>query len=164
MASLALGHNFLPGKMLMTIAILFFVISCKKDQAANLAPWYPETNANGDSVLGVFENRIPCADCERLKFSLVIYQNDQSGLPSTYIMSRIFVGNGDDRFVNTGNVSITRGTSLDSLHIVYQLVSGAPEEYQSFWKIDDNLLFILDANLTPKVGDAGYGYVLNRVR
>jgi thioredoxin-related protein len=146
------------------IIFLFLLVSCKKDQGDILHPWYPETNANNDPVSGVFESRIPCDGCERLKFALAIYKNLQTGLPTTYMMSRIYVGNNDDRVTNTGNISITLGTALNPLHTVYRLTTGAPTEYQSFWKIDENLLFILDTNLTPRVGDAGYGYVLNRVR
>ena len=155
---------FSAGKGLITAILLLLLISCKKDQGGPLQPWYPETNEHGDPVSGVFESRIPCEDCERLKFSLVIYENAQTHLMSTYLMSRIYVGKSDERITNTGNIIITTGTSLDSFHTIYRLTSGAPAEYQSFWKIDEHLLFILDENLTPMVGDAGYGFVLNRVR
>jgi hypothetical protein len=152
-------------KRVLTIIVIFScILSCKKDQAGPLQPWYPETNENNDPVLGVFESRIPCGSCERLKFALAIYKDPQTGLPTTYMMSRIYVGNNNDRVTNHGNISISLGTSLDPSHIVYRLVTGAPAEYQSFWKVDENLLFILDDSLTPKVGDAGYGYVLNKVR
>lgn len=143
--------------------ITFFMTSCN---AQEIEPplWYPETNANGDTVLAVYESRIPCPDCERLKFALVIYGNTQTSLPSTYTMARVYVGKNNDRLTNSGNVVVKQGTSLDSMHIVYQLSSGAPSEYQLFWKVTKDVLFILDENLTPRVGDAGQGYALNRVR
>lgn len=150
-------------KLLMVITIMFFMVSCKKDDDI-IQPWYPETNTNGQTVLAVYENRIPCPDCERLKLALVVYGNTQTNQPTAYLMSRIYVGKNNDRLTNAGDVNITQGTSLDSLHIVYQLTSGAPAEYQSFWKINEDLLFILDENLTPRVGDAGHGYVLNKIR
>ena len=149
--------------LLPVFAILLLMTSCKKEEAA-IGPWYPETNANGDALLAVFESRIPCSDCERLKLGLAIYGNAQTNLPSTYMMSRIYVGKNNDRVSNSGNMIVTQGTSLDPLHTVYRLTSGAPVEYQSYWRINEDLLFILDANLTPKVGDAGHGYVLNRIR
>ena len=55
------------------------------------------------------------------------------------------------------------GTQLDSLAIVYHLDSNAPEKFKVFWKVSADLLFILDDNLLPRVGDAGYGYELNRM-
>jgi len=152
------------GKVLITAVLVLLLIGCKKDQGGPLPSWYPETNEDGDPVSAIFESRIPCEDCERLKFSIVIYENAQTHLLTTYLMSRIYVGKSDERITNAGNITVSTGTSLDSLHIIYRLTSGAPAEYQSFWKIDEHLLFILDENLTPMVGDAGYGFVLNRIR
>ncbi|HTE25717.1 copper resistance protein NlpE N-terminal domain-containing protein [Flavitalea sp.] len=159
-----LNRFFLQAKVLATIAILFCMLSCKKDLAGVVQPWYPETNESNHPILGVFESRIPCESCETLKFALAIYKDPQTSSPSTYVMSRIYVGDSDERVSNSGIVDISQGTSLDTSHIVYQLTTGAPADYQSFWKIDETLLFILDANMVPKVGDAGYGYVLNRIR
>jgi len=146
------------------IILLVLCISCKKDQADSLSPWYPETNTNGDSIMGEFGSRIPCADCERLKFSLVIYEDAQTKLPTTYMMARVYVGRDENRIINSGNMRIIRGTALDPSHLVYELTSGAPGEFTLFWKVDENILFILDPNRQPKVGDAGYGYALNRIR
>lgn len=151
-------------KLIAVVVVLLLATSCRKDRTGTLSPWYPEINENGDSILGVFESRIPCDICERLKFSIVIYGDSRLNLPSTYIMSRIYVGRGNDRTTNTGDIIITTGTALDALHTVYQLTSGAPEEYRFFWKINDHLLFMLDSNRVPMVGDAGEGYVLNRTR
>ena len=150
-------------KLLAITLLIFLIASCKKDNDG-LTPWYPETNSNGDPVLAVFESRVPCADCERLKLSIVIYGNTQTNQPSSYLMSRVYVGKSDDRLTNSGNLLVTLGTSLDPTHTVYQLSSGAPPEFQWFWRVNDDLLFVLDQNLEPRVGDAGYGYVLNRTR
>jgi hypothetical protein len=145
------------------LSITLLMNSCKAQKNAP-APWYPATNTNGDSVLAVYESRIPCPDCERLKFALVIYGNTQTGSPSTYTMARIYVGKNNDRLTNSGEIVVKQGTSLDSMHIVYYLSTGAPKEYQIFWKVTKDILFILDDNLTPRVGDAGQGYALNRIR
>ncbi|MBL0911125.1 MAG: copper resistance protein NlpE N-terminal domain-containing protein [Bacteroidia bacterium] len=145
----------------LLLTIMLTASSCKKEPAPS--QWYSETSENGDPILGVYESRIPCNDCERLKFAIVIYGNSQTNVPVTYAMSRIYVGKSEDRVSNTGNVEIVQGTAIDTAHIVYRLTTGAPEEYRSFWKIDENLLFILDDDLSPRVGDAGYGYVLNRI-
>ena len=155
---------FSSSKVLITAILVLLLIGCKKDQGSPLPHWYSETNELGDTVSAVFESTIPCEDCERLKFSIVIYKNAQTHLLTTYLMSRIYVGKSDERITNSGSIIISTGTSLDPLHTIYQLTSGAPAEYQSFWKIDEHLLFILDENLTPMVGDAGYEFVLNRIR
>lgn len=150
--------------LLSGIALLLILSSCRKENADPITPWYPETNANGDSVMGEFSSRIPCSDCERLKFSLVIYEDAQTKLPTTYMMARVYVGRDENRVVNSGNIQVKQGTALDPAHTVYELISGAPPEFTLFWKVDENILFILDSNLSPKVGDAGYGYALNRIR
>lgn len=148
----------------LSVILLVLCISCRKDNVDSLTPWYPETNANGDSVMGEFGSRIPCADCERLKFALVIYEDAQTKLPTTYTMARVYVGRDESRIINSGEIRVIHGTALDPAHIVYELTSGAPPDYKWFWKVDENILFILDSNLAPRVGDAGYGYVLNRIR
>jgi len=146
---------------ILSIKLLFG--SCEAPKNAP-EPWYPATNTNGDSVLSVYESRIPCPDCERLKFALVIYGNTQTGSPSTYTMARVYVGKDNDRLTNSGKIVVKHGTSLDSMHSVYYLSTGAPKEYQLFWEVTKDILFILDDSLIPRVGDAGQGYALNRTR
>ena len=130
-------------------------------------PWYPETNQHGDTVYAVYENKLPCFDegCTKLKFALAIYQNGKTKLPSTYMMARVYVAKDENgRITNTGNISISNSTISDAIITVYNLTTGAPEDFRHFWKINDSLIFILDNNLQPRVGDASYGYVLNRIR
>jgi len=81
-----------------------------------LAPWYPVVSDRGDSVFVVFESRIPCADCEKIKFALALYRNREADTPTTYKMARVHVAKGDDQ------------------------------------------------EMSPRVGDAGYSYALNRTR
>jgi hypothetical protein len=109
----------------LAFTFLIFLFSCEKEDSEPLPQWYPETNENGDSVLGVFENKLPCSDCEKIKFALVLYKKNQSELPTTYTMARVYVSKNDDRLMNSGDVSIILGTSLDSLETVYQLDSNA---------------------------------------
>jgi hypothetical protein len=68
------------------------------------------------------------------------------------------------RIVTDGIWSITKGTKLDPNAVVYNLDFNAPEEFRAFWAIGDDILFVLDQNLSPRVGTAGYGYALNRTR
>ena len=157
-------------KFLNQLVFLFFGIfllsaSCKTPKVDNLqiTPWYPEKNQAGEPVKAVFESRVPCPDCHRLKLAIAFYGKPQDNLPATYTMSRVYVGKNDDRLTNTGRVIIKYGTALNIEHTVYQLTDAA-NGFQYFWKMTDSLLFVLDGKLSPKVGDAGQGYVLNRVK
>ena len=83
--------------------------------------------------------------------------------PTTYLMSRVWVGVSSDRHVNEGTWGIEQGTALDPQATVYRLETGAPEGLDAYWPIGDDILFILDEELMPRVGDAAYGYALNSV-
>jgi hypothetical protein len=124
--------------------------------------WYPEVNARGDALATVFESRIPCLDCQAIKFGLALYRG-RDGAPSTYRMARVYVAKGNERTVNEGAWSVARGTKLDPQAPLVQLDGNAPAEFRAFWVIGENILFILDRDLSPRVGTAGYGYALNRV-
>jgi hypothetical protein len=150
-------------KVALVIVFSVFIAGCKKEEIS-LSPWYPEKNEMGEGVLWVFESRVPCHDCERVKLALVLYGDPQTSIPTTYKMARVYVGRDNNRLTNDGNVTITQGTSLSPQHTVYQLTTNAPTEYKIFWKINEDLLFILNEDLTPRLGDAGHGYVLNRTR
>lgn len=150
-------------KVAVVMLLSILIASCKKEEITP-SPWYPEKNELGEDVLWVFESRVPCLDCERVKLALVLYGDSQTSVPSTYKMARVYVGKGNDRLTNEGTVNVTQGTSLSPQHAVYQLTTNAPTEYKIFWRINADLLFILNEDLTPRVGDAGHGYVLNRTR
>ena len=98
-----------------------------------------------------------------MKFGLVLYREPESNEPTTYVMSRIRVGVSNDRQVNEGTWSIEQGTALDPEATVYRLDTGAPEGLDVYWPIGDEILFVLDEQLMPRVGDAAYGYALNSV-
>jgi hypothetical protein len=127
-------------------------------------PWYPLTNEKGDTVFAIFESRIPCADCQTIKFGLALYWEPKTKTPTTYQMSRIHVGQGNDRTVNAGTWTITSGTKLDPQAVVYKLDANAPPEFRTYWAIGQDILFILDPELKPRVGNAGYSYALNKTR
>jgi len=154
------------GKVLLLIFILILATGCntQPDTPATVEPWYPATNKNGDEVFAVFESRIPCDDCEKIKFALALYEDSKTQQPTTYQMARVYVAKGNDRTINTGTWTIIRGTSLDSQAVVYRLDANAPDEFQYFWVIGKDILFILDQEMNPRVGTAGYSYALNRIR
>ncbi len=153
------------GKVLLLVCILSIAAGCEPQPKtpATVEPWYPATNENGDEVFAVFESRIPCDDCEKIKFALALYVDSKTKMPTTYQMARVYVAKGNDRTINTGTWTITSSTSLYPQAVVYRLDTNFPEEFQYFWAIGDDILFILDHEMKPRVGTAGYSYALNRV-
>ncbi|MBI5873759.1 MAG: copper resistance protein NlpE N-terminal domain-containing protein [Candidatus Omnitrophica bacterium] len=159
-------------KVIFIASILVMMSGCSyfKKAPAAFDPWYPSANENGDPVFAVFEGRIPCMgqmaipDCNKIKVGLALYQNAQTQLPTTYLLARVGVGTGNDRITNAGNLTLTHGTVLDPQAVVYQLDTNAPQEFRSYWVIGRDILFMLDQDRNPRVGDAAYSYVLNRMK
>jgi hypothetical protein len=122
--------------------------------------------ASGPTVLGVFDGRFPCAeiyrdwklparpDCQKLKWSLVLFYNPENQQPTTYSLNR---------GAREGKWAIVRGTPTDPEAIVYQLDSDKPEVSIYLLKGDDNVLFVLDQQRNFRVGDSYLSYNLNRV-
>jgi hypothetical protein len=153
------------GKAALCLSFLMILSGCwfpaGAPAPAAIDPWYPQSNENGDPVFAVFECRLPCDDCEKIKFGLALYRDRETRAPTTYMMTRVYVGDGDDRLIDEGTWTIVRGTGLDPQAVIYRLDSNAPREFRSYWAIGQDILFILDQELIPRVGNAGYGYVLN---
>lgn len=136
-------------------------------------PWYPAINGNGDSLQNVYESRVPCLDaeakarpaCQRVKLALAIYNDVKTGAPNSYQMSRVYVGDGlgDVRLLNSGSLLLGKGAAFDSEAIVYRLDANAPADFRVFWQVSSDIVFVLDAEEQPRLGDTGYGYALNLV-
>jgi len=126
-------------------------------------PPYPETNANGDPIGAVLEGRIPCSmtDCEKLKVQLVLYENRKEKTPTTYWLG-IVGASGNDRVVTQGAWEIRRGVEGYPEALVYALDQHADEDLRYFWRVNDNILLLLDRRMSPKAGDAAWGYMLSR--
>ncbi|MQA77021.1 MAG: hypothetical protein GEV10_00825 [Streptosporangiales bacterium] len=130
------------------------------DERAAAPPTAVDT---GDpSFFGVFEGRVPCAGCERVKVRLVLRQNPATSEPTTYVLEQINVGQGDERHTTSGRWTITRGTKADPRAAVYRLGARAPEGFRLYQVADDNILLFLDDGMRLKVGDAGHSYTLSR--
>jgi hypothetical protein len=157
----------------LVLSVVFWMIynNDSNDAETEFSSWYPIQNENGDPAMADFENHIPCVDienksienCDRIKFGIVLYHDPQTKAPTTYIISRVHVGVNSERTVNKGTWTTTRGNALDPNAVVYKLDSNAPEEFRNFWALGEDILFILNQEMQPRVGDAAYGYALNRV-
>lgn len=157
----------------LSILSLCAFSGCTQEQPKTTAlpPWYPETNEAGDPVFAVFEGRVPCADparvgCEKIKVALAVYHDGKSKALTTYKLARIYVATSPEgsREIVDGKLSVSRGTKLHEGETTYQLDDNAPKEFQNYWLIGDDILFLLDESLKPRVGTAGWSYVLNRTQ
>jgi hypothetical protein len=121
------------------------------------------------SVLGVYEGRSPCHEimfemlkvasfpnCLKTKLRLSLYQDQETGAPSTYMLMGTST-------IREGTWTILEGTRDNPDVVVYQLQLEESKEPVSFLKADDNHLFLLDRDLNLLVGNALFSYTLSRV-
>ena len=127
--------------------------------------------ATGPTVFAVFEGRSPChgivrelnlrqhhAGCHKVKWRVTLYQNPDTSAPTTYkIEGTLF-----RREAREGTWRITRSASTDQNATVYQL-NAKGEAPLLLLKADDNILFFLDQNRAPLIGNADFSYTLNRL-
>jgi hypothetical protein len=116
----------------------------------------------GSRALGVFEGKTPCADCERVKVRLTLFEDIRTRTPTEYVLERIYVGNGDDRTVSEGTWRTTTGAPTDAEAIVVDLRSTAPPEFRRFQRVGDDILLILGQDDQPRVGNAEHSFALSR--
>ncbi len=125
-----------------------------------------------DSTSLVFVGRTPCQEfaqehpemnvsptCFKLKWKLVLNRDPLTNLPSTCVMRKI-VDNQPKEV--TGRWSIQRGTISDPESIIYQIDFDGQGESISLLAGDNNILFFLDKNHQPLVGNQDFSFVLNR--
>jgi hypothetical protein len=125
---------------------------------------YPAQNRAGDPIVAVFVGRIPCTvnDCEMRKVEIVLYGREQGRIPTTYWMGQIGVGSGNDRVVEEGTWSGRRGVQDYPGATVYALDRPADPSLQYFWRVNDEVLLVLDQSMRPRSGNAAWGYMLSR--
>jgi uncharacterized lipoprotein NlpE involved in copper resistance len=56
-------------------------------------------------------------------------------------------GEGDKVFESTGTYAINRGTTQDTMAMVYQLNPGENDKIRAFKSVNDSALLVLDRNL-----------------
>lgn len=125
----------------------------------------------GPHVRGAFDGRTPCQtlarqlkaqvrpECNKVKWRLILYQDPVTHAPTTFTLSGMVYRNPP----RTGKWTIRQGTKTDPAATIYQLDPDKPEESLSLLKADDNLLFFLDKDGNPLVGNMLFSYTLNRV-
>lgn len=136
----------------------------------------------GPSVSGIFEGRPPChgvakqlklstpADCVKLKWNLVLYQDSMTMQPTTFAL--IIAGVGDEIKQADGNSyrlklikgkwAISKGIQSNAAAEIIGL-EFSPGAYLYLLKGNENVLFVLDENKEFRVGNEDFSYTLNRV-
>jgi hypothetical protein len=151
--------------------LLCILVGCVSEprESTMAERWYPSMNDNGDPIFAVFEGRIPCtdsevSDCDKIKVALALYLDRKSGAPTTYKLARVQVATSPEgaRSVVDGAWTITRGMKGNPSASVYRLDASVPPAFQAYWSIGEGILFMLDPELNPRIGTAGWSYVLNR--
>ena len=135
-----------------------------RPETLSFAPPFPEMNANGDPILADYVGRIPCAvaGCDRLKVELVLYRDRATGAPTTYWLGLIGAA-GDDRVVTQGAWTVRRGVTGYPDATAYQLDEAAPADMRHYWRVNEDILLVLDESFTPRVGNGAWGYMLGRL-
>lgn len=145
----------------------------------------PSLVPRGPEILGVFEGITPCSlltrplpqipadvDCEQMIWNLVLYQDPQTGAPTTYSLKSAYsipqqntngLVSGGTPIVMKGKWTIKTGTKIDPEAIVYQINPDDPQTTVSFLKINDNLLHVLNSEKALLVGNGAWSYTLNRM-
>jgi hypothetical protein len=151
----------------VALALVAVILTgCASSNApTTVSPWYMLENTRGDPIHAVYESRVPCADCARTKVALALYRDVKTSAPTTYSLSLVHVAGNPERQVRVhGTWTLKNGTSLDQGASVIHLSEEAPADFRDYWVIGESLLFILDRNLSPRVGDASHGFALNRTK
>jgi hypothetical protein len=140
------------------IVVLGALWVTRPDAAGTGSP--PLVQPGPTDLYGVFEGRIPCVDCERVKVRLTLSTDDAA--PTDYVLELIHVGQGDARQVSEGSWRIESGAAADSDAATYVLDEHAPEGYRHYLAVGDDILLFLDAAGRLVVGDAGHSFTLSR--
>ena len=145
----------------------------------------PSPVPRGPGIHAVFAGITPCSaqarplpqipsdtDCEQTIWSLVLYQDPQTGTPTTYSLKSAYglskqgtndlVGGGTP-IAMEGKWMITTGTKTDPQAIVYQINPDDPQRTLSFLKINDDLIHVLNSEKALLVGNGAWSYTLNRM-
>jgi hypothetical protein len=148
---------------ILSIVLLVGCVSSEPVQTTFDRP-YPAQNSAGDPIVAVFVGRVPCAlsACEMRKVELVLYGREQGRVPTTYWLGQIGVGLGNDRIVEEGAWSGRQGAQDYPGALVYALDRPADRSLQYFWRVNDEVLLVLDQSMKPKAGNAAWGYMLSR--
>lgn len=133
----------------------------------------------GSARYGMFGGHTPCDEpCEKLKVAITLHEDAVDGTPTTFLLERVFVADGNIRHVSEGTWELLPAPDWFPQATVLKTTDEAspnsilPEDTDrlatpgdfSIWMIlRDNVLVLLDDELEPRVGDGSESWTLDRV-
>lgn len=164
-------------RSIFIVAVLLFTITNACSQ---------NNSRENSSVPGIFLGSTPCsqgtrplpgipvnADCELIKWKLVLYQEEVKKTPTSYKLHCVYglPKQGTTGFIGGGKIielegkwTMIKGTTSKPRAIIYQLHDNKTNQTISFLKLNDNLLHLLDSDLRLMIGSAAWSYTLNRTK
>lgn len=133
---------------------------------------YPSILTKEPSLQVVFDGRTPCREiaaehpemnastsCFKLKWKLILNRDSINHKPTTYIIRKVV--DNEPRDV-TGRWTIITGIASNPDAVIYRLDPDKPDESISFLAGDDNVLFFLNKENEPFIGNEDFSFTLNR--
>jgi hypothetical protein len=117
----------------------------------------------GSARFGIFEGKVPCSGCERIKMRLTLHRDEGDDSPTAYVLERIEVGRGNERLISRGTWTSAAGSPTAPCATVVAL-DGSPDAFSRYLLLGTNLLLMLDQNLEPLVGNDVHSFTLSRTR
>jgi hypothetical protein len=106
-------------------------------------------------LVGIYYGQLPRDGHPRLKVTLVLLADPESGAPKGYVLERIGVANTPNaRLITKGRWKLIKDPNRPAA-IIYELDSEAPSELSDFWEVDKSTLLVLEKDL--KVRRSGFG-------
>lgn len=131
----------------------------------------PSSTLTKDTSLQViFDGRTPChqfakdndlpvdPDCFKLKWKIILNKEAGTLLPTTYLLKTTFNRETDME----GKWEIIRGIPSNPNAVIYQLYLDKQDKFFSLLVGDDNVLFFLNKDNVPYVGNGDFSFTLNK--
>ena len=169
----------------MSAVMLLTVTACANVITHMPTPTLVPSESETSKIYSVFQANTPCSalarplpqiptdtDCEQMKWNLVLYQDPQTGAPTTYQLNSTYglakpntndLVDGGTPISMEGNWTITTGTKSNPEATVYQLNDNDSQATVSFLKVSDDMIHVLSSEKTLLVGNGAWSYTLNRM-
>jgi len=131
------------------------------------------TISDDKSLQLVFDGRTPCQEiavehpemnasqsCFKLKWRLILNRDTVTYLPTTYTIRKVVDNKLRDDV--SGKWTIIKGTVTNPDVIIYKIELDKSAESISFLVGDENVLFFLDKNNEPFIGNEDFSFTMNK--
>ena len=147
-------------KNIICFIFILTLIACSGNKKTKVASIHnPDLLTDTASVI-VYDDTLPCADCEGIKTRLTLYQN-KSKNRYTYSLQEVYLGQGSDKTFETKGIwSALKGTPQDPKAIVYQLdvQNDDPEDGDviNYLVVDKNTIKLIDDEMNEFESKSSY--------